>query len=98
MGIFFNPRLNPNDSLTPAEIEAKVNERNAKTRDLAEKAYLTGNVPVSAAQKAADHASIQRQTAEGKKARRDANTWYKAKNIFGDKEENLDQYSEEDCG
>ena len=94
--INFNPRLNPNDSLEPHEIEAKVNERNAKTRELAEKAYLTGGVPVSASQKAADHASIQRQTAEGKKARRDATNWWKAKNIFGDKEENLDNYSGED--
>jgi hypothetical protein len=34
---------------------------------------------VSAAQRAAEHSSIQRQTAEAKKARRDAKTWWKAK-------------------
>ncbi|HEY9711075.1 MAG TPA: hypothetical protein V6D48_22905 [Oculatellaceae cyanobacterium] len=95
MGINFNPRLNPNDSLEPHEIEAKVNQINAKTREQAERAYLTGGVPVSASQKAADHSAIQRQTAEGKKARRDANNWWKAKNIFSAKEEDLDNYSED---
>jgi hypothetical protein len=79
MSINFNPRLTPNDSLTPNEIEAKVNARNAETKKLAEQAYLTGGVPVSAAQRAAEHSSIQRQTAEAKKARRDAKTWWKAK-------------------
>lgn len=77
--INFNPRLTPNDSLTPNEIEAKVNARNEETRKLAEQAYLTGGVPVSAAERAAEHSSIQRQTAEAKKARKDAKTWWKAK-------------------
>lgn len=77
--INFNPRLTPNDSLTPNEIEEKVNARNEETRRLAEQAYLTGGVPVSAAERAARHSSVQRQTAEAKKARRDAKTWWKAK-------------------
>ena len=87
MGVNFNPRLNPNDSLEPHEIEARVNKRNAETRDMAEKAYTTGGVPLSSSQKAADHASVQRQTAEAKKARSDAKTWWKAKNIFGEEED-----------
>lgn len=81
MGIFFNPRLNRNDSLTPQEIEAKVAERNQETREMTKKAYETGGVPESSASRAADHSSVSRQTAEGKKARRDANTWYAAKEV-----------------
>lgn len=85
MGWFFtNPNLSPNDSLTPKQINEKVAERNKETRDLTEKAYQTGGVPESAAHRAAEHSSIERQTAEGKKARRDADTWHKAKNVWGD--------------
>lgn len=76
--INFNPNLPKNDSLSPKEIEQKVSDRNSKTRELAEKAYLTSDVPVSAAQAAAEHSSIQRETAQAKKARRDANTWWGA--------------------
>jgi hypothetical protein len=86
MAINFNPRLAPNDALTPSEIEAKVAARNEETRKLTEQAYLTGGIPVSAAQRVADHASVQRQTAEAKKARRDAKTWWKAK-FWSDDEE-----------
>lgn len=94
--INFNPRLRPNDSLEPDEIEAKAKERNAKTRELTEQAYKTAGVPVSTSERAADHSSVMRQTAEAKKARRDARTWHKAKNIFSTKEEHLDDFSEEE--
>jgi hypothetical protein len=86
MSINFNPRLTPDDALTPGEIEAKIAARNEETRRLTEQAYLTGGVPVSAAEKAASHSSIQRQTAEAKKARRDAKTWWKAK-FWSDEED-----------
>jgi hypothetical protein len=81
MTINFNPNLPPNDSLEPWEIEAKVAARNAETRHLTEKAWLTGGVPPSAAERAADHASNARQTPEAKKARRDARTSWGAKNV-----------------
>ncbi len=80
--INYNPNLPPNDSLRPAEIQARAEARNAETREMVEKAYLTGGVPVSAAERAADHSSVCRQTAEAKKARRDAATWFKAI-VFG---------------
>ena len=80
--INYNPNLPPNDALTPSEIEARAARRNEETRHLAEQAYLTGNVPPSAAGRAADHSSITRQTAEAKKARRDAAHWFKAA-LFG---------------
>lgn len=76
MGINFNPNLPKNDSLTPGQIEAKVNQRNAETRELAEKAYLAGGVPPSSAQRAAEHSSVERQTSEAKKARTDARHWF----------------------
>ncbi len=82
--ISFNPNLPQNDSLSPEEIEEKVNERNQNTRDMAKKAYETGGVPESSARRASDHSSITRQTNEGKKARRDAKTWYNAKSSQGD--------------
>lgn len=87
MAINFNPNLPPNDSLEPWEIEMKVGARNAETRELTEKAWLTGGVPPSTAERAADHASNSRQTPEAKKARRDARTWWRAKN----------ECSEDDC-
>jgi len=77
--INFNPRLPINDSLTPEQIAAKAENRNAETRELTEKAYLVAGVPPSAAKRSADHASIMRQTAEAEKARKDAGTWLKAK-------------------
>lgn len=80
MTIDFNPNLPPNDSLEPWEIEMKVAARNAETRELTEKAWLTGGVPPSTAKRVADHASNFRQTPEAKKARRDARTWWRAKN------------------
>jgi len=83
MPINFNPNLPKNDSLKPGEIEDRANARNAQTRELVEKAYLTGEVPVSAAERAADHSSIQRQTAEAKKARKDARTWWGAQSDGG---------------
>jgi hypothetical protein len=79
MGIFFNPNLRQNDALPPSEIEAKVAKRNEETRNLAKQAYETGGVPESSAQRAADHSSVSRQTSEGKKARKDARTWFWAK-------------------
>lgn len=82
MGINYNANLPKNDALEPWEIEAKVAARNAETRNLTEKAYLTGGVPPSTAERAADHSSIARQTPEAKKARKDAKVWWKAKNIF----------------
>jgi hypothetical protein len=86
MGINFNPNLPQNDSLEPWEIQAKIAARNAETRHLTEKAYLAGGVPVSAAEAAANHAAIQRQTASAKKATRDARTWWKAKRDGDDDE------------
>lgn len=80
MGIFFNPNLPKNDSLTPGEIQAKVDARNSETRELTEKAYETGEVPPSSAKRAAEHSSVTRQTNEAKKDRRDAGTWWRAKN------------------
>lgn len=90
--INFNPRLRPNDALGSEEIEAKANERNAKTRELTEQAYKTAGVPVSASERAADHSSVMRQTAEAKKARKDARIWHKGKNVFEEKEENLGDF------
>jgi hypothetical protein len=84
MSINFNPNLPPNDSLEPWEIDAKVAGRNAETRHLTEKAYKTGGVPDSAAERAANHSSVTRQTAEAKKDRRDAKTWSKAKRVWGE--------------
>lgn len=78
--INYNPNLPPGDSLTPEQIRAKTDERNAQTREMVNRAYQTGGVPVSSAERAADHSSIARQTAEAKKANRDARTWWKAKN------------------
>jgi hypothetical protein len=80
MAINFNPNLPPNDSLTPEEIQAKVRERNAETQELAKQAYITGGVPISAADNAAKHSSITRRTPEAKKAIKDAGIWWKAKN------------------
>lgn len=77
--INFNPHLRYNDSLTPEEIAAKAERRNEETRRLTEQAYLAGDVPVKAAERAADHSSVTRQTAEAKKARKDAATWSDAK-------------------
>jgi len=82
--INFNPNLNHNDSLSPEEIDKKVEERNKETRSLTEKAYLTGDVPVTASERAAEHSSITRQTAEGKKARRDAGNWWSAQSNSDD--------------
>lgn len=82
--ISFNPNLPQNDSLTPEQIEEKVNERNRDTRGMAKRAYETGGVPESSARRASDHSSITRQTPEAKKARRDAETWYDAKSSQGD--------------
>lgn len=97
MGIWskinFNPNLPQNDSLTPEQITEKVNKRNQDTRDMAKKAYETGGVPESSSRRASDHSSITRQTNEGKKARRDANTWYEAKayqHCFGDDSDDSD--------
>ncbi len=84
MPINFNPNLPPNDSLEPWEIDAKVAGRNAETRQLTEKAYKTGGVPDKAAERAANHSSITRQTAEAKKDRRDAKTWWKGKNVWSE--------------
>jgi hypothetical protein len=81
--IQFNPNLPPNDSLEPWEIQARGAARNQETRELTEKAYLVGDVPPSAAERAAEHSSVSRQTPEAKKARRDARTWWKAKNSTG---------------
>lgn len=85
--INFNPNLGRNDSLSPKEIEEKVGERNAETRELTEKAYLVGDVPETAAKNAADNSAIQRETFQGKKARRDAATWYNAQSNDGTCEE-----------
>ncbi len=82
MSINYNPNLPKNDALEPWQIEAKVAARNAETRHLTEKAYLVGDVPPTTAGRAADHSSVTRQTPEAKKARKDAKTWWKAKNIF----------------
>lgn len=79
MAINFNPNLPPNDSLEPWEIRAKVAARNAETEDLAKKAYEAGGVPPSAAERAARHMSVTRQTPEAQKDIRDARTWWKAK-------------------
>jgi hypothetical protein len=84
MTIKFNPNLPPNDSLEPWEIEAKIAAKNAETRALTERAYKTGGVPDRAAERAAGHSSVTRQTPEAKKDRRDAKTWWKAKNAWGD--------------
>jgi DNA-binding ferritin-like protein len=84
MTINFNPNLPPNDSLEPWQIEAKVAARNAETRKLTEQALKTGGVPPSTAERAADHSSIARQTPEAKKARRDARTWWRAKNKYSE--------------
>lgn len=84
MTIFFNPNLPPNDSLTPEQIRAKTDERNAQTREMVNRAYQTGGVPVSSAERAAEHSSVARQTAEAKKANRDARTWWKAKRLEED--------------
>lgn len=81
--ISFNPNLPHNDSLTPEQIEEKVNQRNQDTRDMAKQAYQTGGVPESSAQRASNHSSITRQTNEGKKDRRDADTWYNAQRHQG---------------
>ena len=77
--INFNPNLNHNDSLTPREIERKVEERNAETTELAQKAYEAGGIPPSSAERAANHSSTTRQTNEAKKDRRDASIWWKSK-------------------
>ena len=77
--INFNPNLPSNDALTPAQIESRVEGRNEETRAMAQNAYKTSGVPDSAASNAAAHASIQRQTGEAKKARKDARTWWDAK-------------------
>jgi hypothetical protein len=82
--INFNPNLRKNDSLSPEEIAAKAQHRNAETRDLTEKAYLASDVPPCTAERAADHSSVMRQTGEAKKARRDAAFWSKAKAFWGD--------------
>ena len=81
---FTNPNLPPNDSLTPEQIQEKVDQRNGETRELTNKAYQAGGVPPSAADRAAKHSSITRQTAEAKKDRRDASTWREAKSDGGD--------------
>jgi hypothetical protein len=78
--INFNPNLRKNDSLSPEEIAAKAQHRNAETRDLTEKAYLASDVPPCTAERAAEHSSVMRETAEAKKARRDAGFWSRAKN------------------
>lgn len=78
--INFNPNLPPNDSLKPWEIEDRVAQLNAQIRKSAEEAYKTGGVPDKAAERAAKHSSITRQTPEAKKDRRDATTWWIAKN------------------
>ncbi len=80
MGINFNPFLRHNDSLSPEEIQAKVDERNQKTREMVKRAYQTGDVPESAADRAAGHSSISRKTAEAQKANRDAAHWSEAQN------------------
>lgn len=85
MAINFNPNLPHNDSLTPDEIQDKVDERNAQTQELARKAYEAGGVPPSAATRASRHQSITRKTAEAKKDIRDAETWYDAKQHDADK-------------
>ncbi len=82
--INFNPSLPPNDSLEPWEIRAKTASRNFETREMVQKAYEVGGVPPSTAERAADHAAVERQTAEAKKAQKDARTWWKAKNESGD--------------
>ena len=79
MAINFNPNLPPNDSLEPWEIRARVSSRNSETRQLAEKAYEVGGVPPSTAERAADNLSVSRETAQAKKAYRDARTWWNAK-------------------
>jgi hypothetical protein len=77
--INFNPNRRPNDSLSPEEIAAKAEQRNLETRELTKRAYLTAEVPVTHAERAADHSSVTRQTAEAKKARKDAATWSRTK-------------------
>jgi hypothetical protein len=99
MGIDFNPFRRINDSLSPEEIEAKVEERNRQTREMANQAYLTSEVPPSTAKRAAEHSSVQRRTPEGQKARRDASHWSKAQELgrlgkrisdhFGNEDEDL---------
>jgi hypothetical protein len=81
--INFNPNLNHNDSLHPHEIEARARKRNFETREMVEKAYLTGDVPVTAAGNAADHSSVHRETAQAKKTRKDARTWWGAQSNDG---------------
>lgn len=83
MPIHYNPNLRPNDSLTPEQIRAKTDERNAQTREMVSKAYQSGGVPVSSAERAAEHSSVSRQTAEAQKSYRDARTWWNAKNGEG---------------
>lgn len=84
MSINYNPNLPPNDSLEPWEIRAKVNDRNAETSTLAKKAYEAGGVPPSSADRAAENLSVSRETAEAKKAYRDARTWFYAKSEGGE--------------
>lgn len=79
MAINFNPNLPKNDSLESWEIRAKIATRNLETQQLTEKAYEAAGVPPSIAWRAADHASVCRQTAEAKKAFRDARTWAEGK-------------------
>jgi hypothetical protein len=80
--INFNPNLRKNDSLSPEQITARADQRNAETRELVEKAYLASDVPITAAERAANHSSITRQTPEAQKARKDASFWAKAKNYL----------------
>lgn len=79
MAINFNPNLPKNDSLEPWEIRAKIAERNLETQTLTEKAYEAAGVPPSIAERAADHSSVCRKTAEAQKAFRDARIWSEAK-------------------
>ena len=86
MAINYNPNLPPNDCLLPYQIQDKVDARNAETEALAKKAYEAGGVPPSAAERAARHMSVTRQTTEAKKDIRDARTWWKAKRAEEDED------------